>query len=225
MSASIPVIPRASNNSIRKYIGIAMLTFLTTLPLTTHAASSSVSKWSGVVVYAGDSKVSSGVPVSKCHILTNEHAVRGEQRVTVKISGENYQADVVSIDTAHDLSLLKVATCPIDHYAKISKVQPIKGDTVTSIYYKSGIFINRIIQTSGKFLGYLDVVTVEDKNMFSMLIDDSHPRKGASGGGVATKNGLVSVIFGVANRNNKPQTFAVDYFSLTDFLTKNHIQN
>ncbi len=209
---------------ISKTIVLIFFTFLAVLPLTSNADNSSINEWSGVIVLAGENKISSGVPVSKCHVLTNEHAVRGEQKVTVTISAENYQADVISVDTTNDLSLLNIKTCPITRFAKVSKVQPMKGDTVTSIYYKSGVLLNRIIKTSGKFLGYLEVVTVEDKNMLSMLIDDSHPRKGASGGGVTTKNGLVSIIFGVANRNNKRQTFAVDYFSLTDFLARNHIQ-
>lgn len=218
VNTSLPLSTR-----ICKYFGIT--TFLFLIPLTTYSASSSMNQWSGAVVYASGNKVSSGVPVSTCHIVSNEHAVRGQQRVSVSIAGKRYQADVISVDSVSDLSLLKLATCPIQNYARVSKVRPMKGDKVTSIYYKSGAFFNRIIRTTGSFLGYLDVVTKEDKNMsHSMLIDDSKPRKGASGGGVATKHGLVSVIFGVANRNNKLQTFAVDYFSLTDFLGRNNIQ-
>lgn len=205
----------------RLFIGITILTALSPL---SFAANSALHKWSGAVIYSGSNKVSSGVPVSKCHILSNEHVVRHQNKVDVTISGKHYTADIVSTDKTNDLSLLKLASCPITHFAKISKVQPMKGDRVTSIYFKQGRGHNRIAKTSGEFLGYLDVVTEENRNMFSMLIDDAKPRKGASGGGVATENGLVSVIFGVSSRNNNPQTFAVDYFSFSHFLKKNHIQ-
>jgi len=210
---------------VSRYIGVAIV--LATLTPFTYAASSSTNKWNGAIIYSGGYKVSSGVPVSKCHVLSNEHAVRNERRVIVSILGVRYQANVISTDKTNDLSLLKLPTCPIKHFAKISKVQPMKGDRVTSIYYETGNLLHKIRKSSGKFLGYLDVKTDENRNMFSMLIDDSNPQKGASGGGVATKHGLVSVIFGISstrNRNLKHQTFAVDYFSFSSFLKKNHIQ-
>ena len=214
---------------MRKFLQVPFTTLLwatlslTAFPLFSYAAVSSPNKWSGAVVYTRNN-VSSGVPVSKCHILSNEHAVRNQQKVVVTLLGKRYQANVISIDKTNDLSLLNVSGCPIKHFAKISKVQPMKGDQVISIYYRQGRMRNQIVKTSGRFLGYLDIVTEEDKNMFSMLIDDNRPRKGASGGGVATKNGLVSVIFGVSSQNNKHQTFAVDFFSFSTFLKKNHIQ-
>ncbi len=215
---------------VKKFLQVPFATVLwailslTAFPLLSYAADSSPDKWSGAVIYTSDNKVSSGVPVSKCHILSNEHAVRNQQKVNVTLLGKRHQATVVSIDKTNDLSLLSVSGCPINHFAKISKVQPMKGDQVTSIYYRQGRVRNQIAKTSGHFLGYLDIVTEEDKNMFSMLIDDNSPRKGASGGGVATKNGLVSVIFGVSSQNNRHQTFAVDFFSFSTFLKKNHIQ-
>ncbi len=188
-----------------------------------HAASSSVNQWKGAIVYAGSQKVSSGVPVSNCHVLSNEHAVRNYQVVDVSIDGRHYAAHVISVDKKNDLSLMKLDTCPIQHYAKISDSQPVKGEKLTSIYYKSGLLFSKMIKSTGRFLGYLDITTEEDKEMLSMVIDDTQPRRGASGGGVSTEHGLVSVIFGVTDRHSIHRTFAVDYFSLTAFLKKNHI--
>ncbi|MEE9350716.1 MAG: hypothetical protein V3U78_00525, partial [Thiotrichaceae bacterium] len=84
--------PLPLGTRISNIFGIA--TFLFLIPFTAHSASSSMSQWSGAVVYASGNKVSSGVPVSKCHIVSNEHAVRGEKRVSVSIAGKRYQADV-----------------------------------------------------------------------------------------------------------------------------------
>ncbi len=211
----------ALKSNVTKHLGIVLILLLS--PLGAYAAGSSVNQWSGAVVYTGNEKVSSGVPVSRCHVLSNEHVVRGNKRITITIEGYNYNAIVVSTDKVNDLALIKLAKCRINHYAKISKVKPVKGDMMTSIYYKAGFLTDRIIKTSGHFVGYLNIITEERKEMQSMVIDDAQPKRGASGGGVSTKHGLVSVIFGIAGRNARPQTFAVNYSSLTRFLSRNNI--
>ena len=210
------------SNAINKYLGIVLIFLLS--PSGGYAAGSSVSQWSGAVVYTGNEKVSSGVPVSKCHVLSNEHAVRGNKRIIISIEGLNHNAVVISTDKVNDLALMKLDTCTINHYAKISKVGPVRGDKMTSIYYKAGFLTDRIIKTSGRFVGYINIITEEHKKMNSMVIDDTQPERGASGGGVSTQYGLVSVIFGIAGRNAKrPRTFAVNYHSLTHFLSRNNI--
>ncbi len=213
-------VARLHQSSLKTIATVALLT----LSLQNLHAASSVSQWNGAIVYAGSSKVSSGVPVSKCHVLTNEHAIRHWQKVSVAIARHKYIARVIAIDKHHDLALLKLDTCPIRNYAKVSSTQPVRGEKLTSVYYRFGlIFSKKMIKSTGSFLGYLDVTTEEDKKMLSMVIDDKQPRKGASGGGVFTRNGLVSVIFGVTDGNMPHKTFAVDYFSLTQFLKKNNI--
>lgn len=186
-------------------------------------AASSVDRWSSAIVYSGNSTVSSGVPVSSCHVLTNEHAVRHHQNVVVATEGKKHSARVIDVDQKHDLALVKLSTCPIKSYAKIATAQPVKGEKLTSIYYRFGLVFNKMVKSTGSFLGYLDITTEEDKEMLSMVIDDRNPRKGASGGGVITQNGLVSVIFGITDEQNSHKTFAVDYFSLKNFLKKNNI--
>ena len=188
-----------------------------------HAGAAS-NNWKGVVITSGISMIASGVPLSRCHVLTNEHVVRKRSYVNISYEGKSYQAKVVSIDHKNDLALVKIPTCPIMNFARVSNVKPKAGDKLTSVYYKPGLnFFNRMIKTTGEFLGYKNIVTEERKRMSSMLIADETPRVHASGGGVSSKNGLVSVIFGISDYNKRHATFAVHYDALKAFLKKNHI--
>lgn len=203
----------------------AMLSCLVAGILTTPLyAGASSNNWKGVVITSGFSLVASGVPLSRCHVLTNEHVIRKRSHVNISYGGESYRAKVVSIDHKNDLALVKIPTCPIINFARVSNVKPKAGDKLTSIYYKPGLnFFNRMIQTTGEFLGYKNIVTEERKKMTSMLIADERPRVHASGGGVSSKNGLVSVIFGISDYNKRPATYAVHYDALKAFLKKNNI--
>ncbi|HEC04903.1 MAG TPA: serine protease [Thiothrix sp.] len=181
-------------------------------------------QWQGAAVYSMFDTMGSGVPVSQCHVLTNEHVVRGSKRANVDIAGERYTATVISIDSDNDMALLRVSDCPIEYFAKLSKVAPKKGDMLTSVYYKPGFnFFRRMTKTKGKFVGFGQMLTEEDKTMTSMIIDDKRPRIGSSGGGISTKNGLVSIIYGVASKYAKPTTYAISYDALKAFMLKNHI--
>ncbi len=166
--------------------------------------------------------IASGVPITPCHVLTNEHVIRGSKRASVSYNNHRYDANVIDIQQYHDLALLELPTCPIQHYAQVSKIRPKKGDILTSVYYKPGVnLLHQMIKTTGTFLGYQEIITEENKTMLSMMIDDKTPRIHASGGGVSTKNGLVSVIFGVLDNKRAQATFAVSYDGLRAFLDRN----
>ncbi len=178
--------------------------------------------WQGVVVRSGALMIASGVPITPCHVLTNEHVIRGSKRASVSYNNHRYDANVIDIQQYHDLALLELPTCPIQHYAQVSKIRPKKGDILTSVYYKPGVnLLHQMIKTTGTFLGYQEIITEENKTMLSMMIDDKTPRIHASGGGVSTKNGLVSVIFGVLDNKRAQATFAVSYDGLRAFLDRN----
>ncbi len=178
--------------------------------------------WQGVVVRSGALMIASGVPITSCHVLTNEHVIRGSKRASVSYNNHRYDANVIDIQQYHDLALLELPTCPIHRYAQVSKIRPKKGDVLTSVYYKPGInLFHQMIRTTGIFLGYQEIITEENKTMLSMMIDDKTPRIHASGGGVSTKNGLVSVIFGVLDNKKAQATFAVSYDGLRAFLDRN----
>lgn len=178
--------------------------------------------WQGVVVRSGTLMIASGVPITPCHVLTNEHVIRGSNHASVSYNNHRYDANVIDIQQYHDLALLELPSCPIHHYAHVSTVRPKKGDILTSVYYKPGVnLFHKMIKTTGKFLGYQEIITEENKTMLSMMIDDKTPRIHASGGGVSTKNGLVSVIFGVLDNKKAQATFAVSYDGLRAFLDRN----
>ena len=178
--------------------------------------------WQGVVVRSGALMIASGVPITPCHVLTNEHVIRGSKHASVSYNNHRYDANVVDIQQYHDLALLELPMCPIYHYAQVSKIRPKKGDILTSVYYKPGVnLLHQMIKTTGTFLGYQEIITEENKTMLSMMIDDKTPRIHASGGGVSTKNGLVSVIFGVLDNKKAQATFAVSYDGLRAFLDRN----
>ncbi len=182
-------------------------------------------QWQGATVYSMFDTMGSGVPVSQCHILTNEHVVRGSKNARVVIAGEQYSAKVVAVESDNDMALLKISECPIEHYAKVSKVAPKKGDTLTSVYYKPGFnFFRRMLKSKGKVIGFGQILTEEDKAMTSMLIDDPYPQQRSSGGGISSEHGLVSVIFGIASKYSKSTTYAVSYDALRSFMRQHHIQ-
>lgn len=185
--------------------------------------------WSGVIIESSTHQhsrtLSSGVPVSNCHILSNEHVVRSLKNAIVHIAGRQYtNGQVVATDAANDLSLIFLPDCPIRKFASLSSVEPHKGDKLISVYQRRGLTGSRITQSMGRFEGYKNIITEEDHHMLSMVIDDKRPRKGASGGGVISEHGLVSVIFGVIKNRSQARTFAVNYDALKHFLTIHHIQ-
>lgn len=208
----------------------ALLVFFLLAPFNLlNAGSSHIDRqWSGVIIhsnYLHYTRTSSGVPVSNCHVLSNEHVVRGTKKATVRIAGRNYtNSKVVATDTANDLSLIFLPDCPIRKFASLSRVAPHKGQQLLSVYQQRGLTGSRITQSIGRFAGYKNIITEEDHHMLSMVIDDKGPRKGASGGGVISEHGLVSVIFGVINNESQARTFAVDYDALRRFLDINNIQ-
>lgn len=214
----------------RKRISTVALSLVLLAPFASvNAGSSNINRqWNGVIIdssYHQYTRTSSGVPVSNCHVLSNEHVVRGSKQATVRIAGRNYtNGKVVATDNANDLSLIFLPDCPIRNYASLSRVAPHKGDKLVSVYQQRGLTGSRITQSMGRFEGYKNIVTEEDHHMLSMVIDDQRPRKGASGGGVISEHGLVSVIFGVINNRSQARTFAVNYDALRRFLGKNNIQ-
>lgn len=216
--------------SYKKLMITAVMTFLLFSPFATlSAGNSDISRqWNGVIIeskYYQYTRTSSGVPVSYCHVISNEHVVRGSKKATVKISGRTYtNGTIVATDNANDLSLIFLPDCPIRKYASLSRVAPHKGDKLVSVYQQRGLTGSRITQSMGRFEGYKNIVTEEDHHMLSMVIDDKRPRKGASGGGVISEHGLVSVIFGVINNRSQARTFAVNYDALRHFLDVNNIQ-
>ncbi len=211
---------------MRKYIvGLSIILSLSS-NISAAAVASSTStihqQWQGAIVYSGLFSVGSGVPVSNCHILTNEHVVRGKKSAFAYIEGEQHDGEVVSLNKENDIALIKLDDCPIKNFAKVATVAPKKGEILTSVYAKSGFnFFHRSSTSKGVFKGFSKILTEEDRTVASMVIDDTHPRLGASGGGVMSKNGLVSVIFSIASPFAKPETYAVDYFALRDFVKEN----
>ena len=216
-------------NNLKKH-SILLCTLLFLSPIISFAGISTPSlnqnnQWQGAVVYSMFKTMGSGVPVSQCHVLTNEHVVRGSKKAHVVISSEKYRAKVVSVDNDNDMALLKIDDCPIKHFAKVAKIAPKKGDTLTSVYYKPGFnFFRRMIKSKGTFIGFGQILTEEDKAMTSMMIDDPHPKQRSSGGGISSEHGLVSVIFGIASKYTEPTTYAVSYDALKSFLVQNHIR-
>ena len=206
---------------INVFISVFFITLFLSMP-SQAKMQHNIKTWQGVVVRSGELMIASGVPITPCHVLTNEHVIRGSKRATVRYKNRRYPANVVDIQHHHDLALLELPACPIQNYAHVSNIRPKTGDTLTSVYYKPGInFLHQMIRTTGVFLGYHEIVTEEDKTMLSMMIDDKTPRIHASGGGVSTKDGLVSVIFGVIDNNKAQATFAVSYDGLRSFLDRN----
>lgn len=210
------------------YTAALSLVLLTSFGSVNAGSSHITRQWNGVIIessYNQYTRTSSGVPVSYCHVLSNEHVVRGSKQATVRIAGRNYtNGKVVAIDNVNDLSLIFLPDCPIRKFAPLSRVEPHKGDKLVSVYQQRGFTGNRITQSVGRFEGYKNIVTEEDHHMLSMVIDDKRPRKGASGGGVISEHGLVSVIFGVINKRSQARTFAVNYDALRRFLDANNIQ-
>ncbi|HIQ07302.1 MAG TPA: serine protease [Thiotrichaceae bacterium] len=180
--------------------------------------------WSGATVYSMLDNMGSGVPVSKCHILTNEHVVRGSPQISVYINHKHYLGYVAAIDHDNDMALIKLLGCPLRKFAKLAPYPPAKGEILTSVYYKPGINVfDKVTRTQGEFVGFERIITEEDKAMYSMVINDPIPQKRASGGGIVSNLGLVSVIFGIAPLQEKPTTYAVSYFALREFLLSNRL--
>jgi len=178
-------------------------------------------QWQGVVVYS-NFLMGSGVPISKCHVITNHHVIRTSNDAGILIDGEQYFAKVIDKDTYNDLALLAVDGCPILKYASVANVPPEEGETLTSVYYKPGLnLLNRMIKTQGKFKWYSDIDSNQGRSMRSMVIDDPRPGLRSSGGGVSSKNGLVSIIFGISTIRFKPHTYAVNYTALKSFVDRN----
>ena len=201
-----------------------LLTLLASGNLSFAASKSFQQEWQGTVVYSAFRTMGSGVPLSPCHVLTNVHVVRGSNFAKVSISGKLRRATVVATDESNDMALLKVANCPIEHHARLSPIAPKKGEILTSNYYKPGLNLFRhMTRSSGKLMGIQSVVTEENRRMSSLAIDDPHPYLRASGGGVSSKHGLVSIIFGFANRPGGRKTYAVSYHALKTFLQQNHL--
>lgn len=178
--------------------------------------------WNGVIIYSNFFTMGSGVPISKCHILTNHHVVKNDKTAYVVINNEQFPAHIVDTDPNNDLILLKVDSCPITQYASLSKSPPNEGDILTLVYYKPGFnFFNTIIKTKGKLKWFSDIVTDNGKDMNSIVIDDPHPNLRSSGGGVSSQNGLVSIIFGISNQFSRPATYGVSYEALKAFMQRN----
>lgn len=182
------------------------------------------SHWQGVTISPSFLSVGSGVPVSKCHVLTNEHVIRHNKKPDIRYVGETYRSSLAAQDDQNDMALLKVEDCPFQQYATVADKPPRIGEKLTSTYYSPGFnFSDRMSKTTGSFIGYKKILVKNEFVMDSMLIDDKHPRVGSSGGGVSSEKGLVSVIFGVANKFSEPKTYAVNYLALKRFLDENLI--
>lgn len=180
--------------------------------------------WDGAIVYSMLDNMGSGVPVSKCHVLTNEHVVRGSPQITVYIDENHYIGYVDAIEYDNDMALIKLVGCPLRKFAKLAPQPPLQGEVLTSTYYKPRFnFFDKITHSQGEFVGFERIITEEDKIMDAMVVDDPSPEKRASGGGVASRDGLVSIIFGIAPLREKPTTYAVSYFALREFLLSNQL--
>lgn len=180
--------------------------------------------WQGVTISPSFLAVGSGVPVSKCHVLTNEHVIRHNTKPEIRYAGEVYRASLSAQDDQNDMALLNVDGCPFQQFATVADRAPQVGEKLTSTYYSPGFnFFDRMSKTTGLFIGYKKIRVQNEFEMDSMIINDQNPRVGSSGGGVSSERGLVSVIFGVATKYSEPKTYAVKYQALKRFLGKNLI--
>jgi S1-C subfamily serine protease len=104
------------------------------------------SKVDGVALIMGDGGLASGAIISsKGHILTNWHAVDGNENMEIIILGEGeikdntYQVEVLKLSQSQDLALLKIINPPRDlNVLKLSKVIPKIGSTVHAIGHPEG---------------------------------------------------------------------------------------
>lgn len=182
------------------------------------------SYWQGVTISPSFLAVGSGVPVSKCHVLTNEHVIRHNKKPEIRYAGEVYRSSLAAQDDENDMALLKVDECPFEQFARVAERAPQIGEPLTSTYYSPGFnFSDSMSKTSGPFMGYKKILVKNKFVMDSMVIHDTKPRVGSSGGGVSSEQGLVSVIFAVATKFSEPTTYAVNYRALKQFLDDNLI--
>ncbi|MCK5725943.1 MAG: trypsin-like peptidase domain-containing protein [Thiotrichaceae bacterium] len=211
-------------NMMQAKLYITFMIILLAITCDSFAKMNTTYSWGGAVVYSMLDKMGSGVPVSKCHVLTNEHVIRGSPQITVYIDKKYYFSYVVSVDKENDMALIKLVGCPLQRFAKLASQPPAIGEILTSVYCNQGYSLaTKAMRTEGEFVGFERIVTEENKIMDSMHIDDSMPRKCASGGGVSNRYGLVSIIFGISPLREKSMTYGVSYFALRAFLARNKL--
>lgn len=145
----------------------------------------------------------SGFVLSPDRVMTNAHVVAGANNVTVEVSGNPYDATVVSYDPTVDIAILAVPNLPPGPLPFASA--PAKGgtDAVVMGYPGGGGFvatparIREIIELSGPDI-YRDATVNREVYTIRATVE-----QGNSGGPLIDMNGKVlGVVFGAAVDDN-----------------------
>lgn len=145
----------------------------------------------------------SGFVLSPDRVMTNAHVVAGANNVTVEVSGNPYDATVVSYDPTVDVAILAVPNLPPGPLAFASA--PAKGGTDALVlgYPGGGGFmatparIREIIELSGPDI-YRDATVNREVYTVRATVE-----QGNSGGPLIDMNGKVlGVVFGAAVDDN-----------------------
>ena len=135
----------------------------------------------------------SGVIISEDgYIVTNNHVVEGGNNITVKVSGENYAAELIGTDAQTDIAVLKIECSGLSP-ATFGNSDAVKvGDSVIAIGNPLGTLGGSV--TDGIISALEREVTIDGQKM-TLLQTNAQVNPGNSGGGLFNMNGeLIGIV-------------------------------
>ncbi len=185
-------------------------------------------KVDGVVLILGEGGLASGAIISKeGHILTNWHAVYGNENMNIFILGvgevedNTYQAQVLKLSQSQDLALLKIINPPRNlNVLRLSKVIPQIGSAVHAIGHPQGEIWTYghgyISQHRDNYeWSYKDSDEIFTADVYQM---DAPIYEGNSGGPLLNKFGNIVGINSFGYQNKQGLNYAVSVKEIIKFL-------
>ncbi|MDO8147514.1 serine protease [Isoptericola sp. b515] len=143
----------------------------------------------------------SGFLVAPDLVLTAAHVVDGSQDVTIQAAEGARTGEVMGIDTAGDLALVRVDRALRGHVFELSAGAPRQGEEILGLGYPFGT--RNLVTTDGRISGIDQPVMTETVRRADMIQTDAGLNPGNSGGPVVLHDGTVVGIVsaGIAEAN------------------------
>jgi len=126
---------------------------------------------------------------SEGYVLTNEHVIRDANRITVRISDRDYNAQVVEVLKEHDLALLKLDATGLAAVRVGDSSRLVIGDVVFAVGCPSGVCGTA---TGGSVANLGVTATFEDgRPIGNLIMLDLTTTHGSSGGPLLNERGEV----------------------------------
>ncbi|MBM7540061.1 S1C family serine protease [Amphibacillus cookii] len=151
-------------------------------------------KESIVVIETSNSKGTGFSITNDGYILTNEHVVAQESYVTVSFPEQGlYQAEVVQVDEALDLALLKVAE---DDLPFLDLAENTEGIEQTEVYFIGNPLRFNGIANQGMITGFIEQMSLATE----VMMIDAPVYRGNSGSPVINQDGeVIGMIYATLN--------------------------